>query len=144
MKEVENSDKVKIGMLLLILLPALVTNLLMFGVEIKKYRKSLIKNEVTMHEDRFVILKKILPPQSVVGYITDQQTGNSVKEYYAVKEYYLTQYALSPIIIVNEKSRHLVIGNFHEPINNVLKDTNLILFKEFDNGVMLFKNEKVK
>lgn len=128
--------KVKIG-ILLIILSALSQNLLMLGDGIRKYRKSPDIDNVTLHENRFIGLKKFLPTHGVVGYVTDQHPDN------ATGEYYLTQYALSPVIIANETARSFIIGNFHKSINidEISKNADLILIQELDNGVILFKNK---
>lgn len=114
----------------------------MFWEEIEKYRKSPDKDEITAYENRFKSVKTTLPPHSVVGYITDITDQQSDQWY---MEYFLTQYTLSPVTVINETSRPLVIGNFHNPIDSsmIYYDLNLVLFREFDNGVILFKNRKV-
>lgn len=134
-------NKAKIG-ILLIILSALLSNSFMVWEEIKTYRKSPDEDEITAYENRFKSIKSVLPPHSVVGYVTDLTDQQSAQWY---KEYFLTQYTLSPVIVVNETSRHLVIGNFHKPINSyrVFYDTHLVLLREFDNGVILFKNKNV-
>jgi hypothetical protein len=134
-------NKVKIG-ILLIVLSALFSNSFMFWEEIEKYRKSPDKDEITAYENRFKSVKTMLPPHSVVGYITDITDQQSDQWY---MEYFLTQYTLSPVTVINETSRPLVIGNFHNPIDSsiIYYDLNLVLFREFDNGVILFKNRKV-
>ncbi len=131
------SHKAKIG-ILLIILSALMSNLFMSWKEIEQFRNSPKEDDITAYEKRFKNIKTLLPPQGVVGYITDL-TDQSAQWY---KEYFLTQYVLSPVIVTNETSRHLVIGNFHKPINwhRLFSDTHLVLLREFGGGVILFRN----
>ncbi|MGD0917041.1 MAG: hypothetical protein ABSB22_11345 [Thermodesulfobacteriota bacterium] len=134
-------NKAKLG-ILLITLSALLSNSFTFWKAIEQYRKSPNEDEITAYEKRFRMMKSILPPHGVVGYVADIADQQSAQWY---MEYFLTQYVLSPVIVVNETSRHLVIGNFHGPINSyhVPYDAHLVTVREFDNGVILFKNKEV-
>ena len=129
----------KIGIFLIVLF-ALFSNAFMFWEEIEKYRKSPDSDEVTAYENRFESIKSMLPPHIVVGYVTDI-TEQSAQWY---MEYFLTQYTLSPVTVIRGTSRPLVIGNFHNSMDSsLMNDPHLILFREFDHGVTLFRNRKV-
>jgi hypothetical protein len=132
------STRVKIGVTL-IALYALVSTLAMLNKDAGRYHKSSI-DEVSLYENRFAGFKNILQPYTIVGYITDQQSDK------VIEEYYLTQYVLSPIIIVRGTAFPFVIGNFHKPVNisRISQDNHLTLIKELGDGVMLFKSKKVK
>lgn len=100
-------------------------------------------DRITLYEKRFDDLKKILPPHGVVGYISDKQNEGNHGNVGALSDYFLAQYALSPVIVIRSPGYPLVVGNFH--VNGTsLKasaNRNLILVKDFGNGVMLFRNK---
>lgn len=132
-----STTKFKIA-IVLIILSVLFSSLEKFNREIRQLlKKTQDADEITLLEieNRFKVFKNILPEHGAIGYITDQQLQDSVREFY------LAQYVLSPVIIVNKSTYPLVIGNFHKPINvdKVSEDMHLSILKEFNNGLFLFK-----
>ncbi len=87
-------------------------------------------------DQRFAALKAALPPQGVVGYIGE--SGNP-----AVADYYLAQYALTPLVVDHSSNHRLVVGNFPVPPPTP-PSGNLQLMKDFGNGVLLFANKDVQ
>lgn len=85
-------------------------------------------------DERFAALKAALPPQGIVGYVGDSESP---------ADYYLTQYALAPLIVDHSSSHPLVIGNFSKSPAAGWKG-NLQLVKDFGNGVILFANKDAK
>lgn len=90
----------------------------------------------TLYGRRFKELKKALPSHGVVGYITDE-----IDE--IPWNYYQTQYALSPVIVDKTPGQELVVGNFRDSaaISEVTANSDLILLKDFGDGVVLFRKE---
>jgi hypothetical protein len=90
----------------------------------------------TLYGRRFIELKKALPAHGVVGYITDE-----IDE--IPWNYYQTQYALSPVIVDKTPGRELVVGNFRDSAvaREIVANSDLILLKDFGNGVVLFRKE---
>jgi hypothetical protein len=87
-------------------------------------------SEIENRSDRrFSSLKSNLPQRGVVGYVGEPGT-------LAIADYYLTQYALAPIIIDHSPNHALVIGNF--PALPPAPPGNLRLVKDFGNGVLLY------
>jgi hypothetical protein len=81
-------------------------------------------------DQRFAALKTALPAQGVVGYIGDSSTP---------ADYYLTQYALVPLIVDRSPNHVLVVGNF---LNSPpAAPSPLQLIKDFGDGVVLFANK---
>jgi len=81
---------------------------------------------------RFAALKAALPQHGTVGYVGE--TGAPVN---VLSDYYLTQYALAPLIVDDSTNHPLVVGNFpHSPRSQPPDNLNLI--KDFGNGVLLF------
>jgi len=92
----------------------------------------------TMYESRFEPLRRDLPPDSVVGYLTDQppDTGTG-------KDLRLTQYALAPIIVKATVKAELVVGNFHDlaGISEIVRREGLIVVRDYRNGVVLLRGK---
>lgn len=85
-------------------------------------------------DQRFAALKQVLPQQGIVGYI-----GNSGSP----ADYYLTQYALAPLIVDHSSNHPLVVGNFSNSPPAVPPD-HLQLVKDFGNGVLLFADKDTR
>lgn len=134
--------RVKFGIILLISL-ALFSNIRLLKKEFEFNRDYIGRDYVTWYEKRFEGLKGILPARGVVGYISDKRPEEIATDPELTRGYYLTEYALSPIIVDNNLGHELIIGNFHKPITapNSLKYRGLAVFKDFGNGVVLFKAE---
>lgn len=87
--------------------------------------------EVPRRSDmRFAALKAALPQRGVVGYVGEPGPA-------ANGDYYLTQYALVPLIVDRSIQHSLVIGNFPNIAPSAVPD-DLRLVKDFGNGVLLF------
>ena len=81
-------------------------------------------------DKRFAALRARLPASGVIGYVGS--TGDS-----ATPDYYLTQYALAPLVVDLSPNHSLVVGNFPSlPAAGI--PNNLRLVEDFGNGVMLF------
>ena len=90
----------------------------------------------TRSDQRFALLKARLPVDGVVGYIGG--SGDS-----ATPDYYLTQYALAPLVVDNTSDHAIVIGNF--PSSQAPRTPqNLRLVEDFGNGVLLLAGEESK
>lgn len=121
---------------------ALLSNLQLFRQARDLDPKPLGRDEITLYEKRFEGLKNILLPHSVVGYISSKRVED-IRFDVTAAEYYLTQYALAPVMVVYSQEPPLVVGNFHSAAAGVkvIAETNLILLKDFGNGVMLLSHE---
>lgn len=88
-----------------------------------------------LSDKRFAALKSYMPARGVVGYIG--VSGES-----ATSDYYLTQYALAPLVVDRSTSHELVVGNFP---NGRLPQfpSQLEVAKDFGNGVVLLTNKDV-
>jgi len=84
-------------------------------------------------DQRFAVLKTRLPLRGVVGYIGE--SGDS-----ATPDYYLTQYALAPLVVERSSAHSFVVGNFPSLSPKGIP-LNLRLVEDFGNGVLLFANE---
>jgi hypothetical protein len=81
-------------------------------------------------------VKTRLPANGVVGYIGE--SGNS-----STPDYYLTQYALAPLVVDRSTHHAIVIGNFPlSPPSNL--PPNLRLVEDFGSGVLLLSGEDAR
>src|SRR5262245_55932558 len=88
-------------------------------------------DDISMRSDqRFAALKANLPPRGVVGYLGEP--GDS-----RTPDYYLTQYALAPLVVDLSSNHRIVVGNFPSAPPAQLPQT-LRGVKDFGNGVILF------
>jgi hypothetical protein len=93
---------------------------------------------ITRYERRFGALKRILPHRGVVGYTS----GLSPEEFGSedFKRFLLTEYALAPLVIVNDTTPRLVIGNFDpERIRSAPALPGLETVRDFGEGLRLLR-----
>ena len=90
-------------------------------------------DDITMFENNFESLRRILPPFSVIGYYSDKK--------YDARTFCLTRYTLSPRIVVQNIEHSFVIGNFSRFTNpgEFAKAYNLSIVKTVDKNIVLFK-----
>jgi hypothetical protein len=87
-------------------------------------------------DQRFATVKSRLPASGVIGYIGE--SGNS-----STPDYYLSQYALAPLVVDHSTHHAIVIGNFPlSPPSDL--PPNLRLVEDFGSGVLLFAGEDAK
>ena len=103
-------------------------------------------NPIRLHTDdvaqrsdqRFAALRAVLPSRGIVGYVG--ASGNV-----AVPDYYLTQYALVPLVVDHSPNHPLVIANFpNSPQPTTVLSEHFQLVKDFGDGVLLFANRDAK
>jgi hypothetical protein len=93
-------------------------------------------DEVSVRSDqRFASLKELLPEHGVVGYIGD--SGD------ATADYYLTQYALAPLVVEHSLNHPLIVGNFPSKPPQ-LREHHLRIIRDFGNGVLLLAPQDQK
>lgn len=84
---------------------------------------------------RFSALKRDLPRRGVIGYIGEPGA-------LARGDYYLTEYALSPLVVDDSTNHPLVVANF--PNLPPVAPSGLQLVKDFGHGVALFANKDAR
>jgi hypothetical protein len=85
---------------------------------------------------RFAALKASLPERGVIGYVGEPGAA-------ALGDYYLTQYALAPLVVDRSPNHALVVGNFpSSPVGApaAAPSDNLQLVQDFGDGVLLLAN----
>lgn len=75
-----------------------------------------------------------MPERGVVGYIGAPGSP-------ALAEYYLTQYALAPLVVDHSPNHPLVVGNFRAGTPLSEPPDSLQLVRDFGDGVLLFSGK---
>lgn len=100
------------------------------------------QDEISRYEARFRLLRSALPPKGVVGYLAEPRRLDRPSDFDYRKGFYLTQYALAPLVVVNSTAPPLVIGNFRSAGPELTAaDPTLVLVKDFGDGALLFRHE---
>ena len=87
-------------------------------------------------DQRFAAVKTRLPATGVIGYIGESGDSSS-------PDYYLTQYALAPLVVDHSTHHAIVIGNFPlSPPSDL--PPNLRLVEDLGNGVLLLAGEDAR
>lgn len=99
------------------------------------------KDRITLHASRLERVKKALPRHGTVGYISNLK-ADDIRFDPGFGEYYLTQYALAPLVVAYSSDQPLVVGNFRGAAS-VASATlrNMVVAKDFGNGLLLFHRE---
>lgn len=84
-------------------------------------------------DQRFAAVKQLLPSRGVVGYIAEP--GDS-----SLPDYYLAQYALTPLVVDRSIQHKIVLGNFPS-LQIPTSMPGLRKIRDFGNGVVLLTNE---
>jgi len=89
----------------------------------------------TISEGPLRELRQLLPPDCRVGYISDEAPWTSNA---ATKRYYLTQYALAPLVVELGPAQEWVVGAFRtfDP-GSVPPDLTVV--RDFGGGLVLFR-----
>ncbi len=135
------SLRAKTGIILLIFI-SLLSNINLFKKSFILYREKGGSNKITAYLDRFDNIRKDLPLNGIVGYISDMRPYDSED---GTWDYYLTQYELCPLVIDMNNDHKWVVGNFSSNTSFIPNSSlsNLVPVRNYGNGLILFRN-KVK
>ena len=94
-------------------------------------------DQITIYENRFAELKAVLQNQLIVGYVSDYDDSSDENGI----AFRMTQYVLSPILLVRGTKRDFIVGNFQRAKPNIkaLEKENLSMYKDFGDGIILFE-----
>ena len=86
---------------------------------------------------RYEGLRAALPPDAVIGYISDLRPEDARSTLLFLG----AQYALAPRIVVDDDRHEWVLGNFSVPADFAALGANrgLRLVRDFGNGVILYR-----
>jgi hypothetical protein len=98
------------------------------------------QDEMNRYEVRFRLLRRELPTKGIVGYLAEPRPPDRIRDYRI--HFYLTQYALAPLVVVDSTAPVLVVGNFQSSVPKLdAVDPTLILVRDFGDGVLLFRHQ---
>lgn len=88
-------------------------------------------------EGRLKNLRSLLPPRGLVGFAQDTSLENVEK----LREFYLTQYALAPLILVQNGEETMEVANFKDDLSlkRWLAGKNFGVLKDDGNGVAILQ-----
>jgi hypothetical protein len=121
----------------MVILDVLAGNVRDVRKELKHFYNQKVENKETHHVRRFEKIEDILPEQGILGYFTN-------KEYSTVDDtmfFFLTQYALSPLIIVRGTKPQIIIADVNDSFN-IIEFSNKYdcrLLKNFGDGILVFR-----
>jgi hypothetical protein len=116
---------------------------LFYSVEIFRRTHVLTKappDAVSLTEERLARVKKRLPANGVIGYVSDD---SNIDESVAWRRYATTQYVLAPLILERTAEHELVLGVFKDPstIPAVVVNKNLLITEDFGDGIVLLRKK---
>ena len=99
-------------------------------------------DRATEQERRVRPLREHLPARGVVGYISDGLIADSFTSVEALQDYFLTQYALAPVIVLKGTDPPLVVGVYAaeaaaEMTTGRVYPGGLVVLHDLANGVVL-------
>ncbi|MET0626638.1 MAG: hypothetical protein ABW250_27140 [Pyrinomonadaceae bacterium] len=135
---VPHVTRIRMLVLALLVLNAFCTNLTHSRYNLNLLPHVVGEDDITAGEDRFEELRKVLPARATVGYVNDR-----ADETEDLEAFFIARYALAPNIVVRETWPELVVGDFRRPGAGIetLAGLNLIVVRDFGNGVMLLGRE---
>ena len=122
---------------LMIVVVSLLSNIVMLCQEVRDF-DSPGSRDMDQYIGRYEGFRDVLPKRGVLGYVSD------LPEVKGLKQYFLAQYELSPLIIAKTTDYPLVIGYFSDPtrIGQICKEHNLEPVRKLGNGAILFRKAK--
>lgn len=134
--------RVRIALLLLLLYAAASTVRWLQRTAMRPARSG--QDEITVHDRRFAVLRPVLPPHGVVGYLGHPEpTGPTPRDSNAAallhfRRYLLAQYALAPLVLIESTEPEFVVGNF-DPGGELPAPAGLQVIRDFGDGLVLFR-----
>jgi hypothetical protein len=146
------SVRVRVGILLIVFF-SLLSSYQLFVQWVQSDLSFIGRDEITLNEKRFDGIKVSLPPNGVVGYFPNDRPATLEQLMFGnptdLKGWFLTQYALAPVIVSPTLGHTLIISNSGsapgrdlaggKPVIKETPDGRKVL--DFGNGVKLIKRE---
>jgi hypothetical protein len=133
---------------------ALVAILLYAGISTARWARRALHgphrtgtDEISAYERRFERLRRALPPAGVVGYLgypdpaappSDTVPSPALLHF---RRYLLAQYTLAPLLLIEDTTTTLVVGNF-EPGAEPPPPDGFDTAGEFGDGLVLFRRSR--
>jgi hypothetical protein len=104
-------------------------------------------DEISAYERRFDRLRRALPSTGVIGYLGSPDPAGPASEagpspaLQHFRRYLLAQYTLAPLLLVEDTTQALVVGNF-EPGAPPAPPAGFETAGEFGDGLLLFRRSR--
>jgi glycosyltransferase involved in cell wall biosynthesis len=98
-------------------------------------------DDTVSYDQRLQELRRLLPRTGQVGYLTDGDPLDGIRNPGPNKVYYMTQYALVPLVVRPGTEGQIIIGNFMDPQSAAIQTTGLKLVKDLGGGLMLLRKD---
>jgi hypothetical protein len=102
-------------------------------------------DEISIAERKLSGLNPFLPKFGVIGFLTGggDFRPNVIANRPGTKSYFIAQYVLSPLVLVNSRTPKLVIGDFSQQTNSagIGAKYQLRIVKDLRSGAILFENK---
>ena len=146
------STRVKAGILLIVFF-ALLSSYRLLALNVQFNLSFIGRDEVTENDKRFERIRDVLPRRGIVEYWPNGEKttyeellfGNATD----LQHWFMTQYALAPLIVSPTPGHNLIIGNFRsyvgfellgqKPTMKGLEDADEVV--DLGNGVLLLNRE---
>lgn len=96
------------------------------------------EDTITRYERRFHGLRRALPARGVIGYVSGAGPEGFKTEDF--RRFLLTEYALAPLVLINDTAPELIVGNFTpDSAPSAPPAPDLQLVRDFGDGVWLLR-----
>lgn len=99
-----------------------------------------MKSNSASYDWRMKDLRAMLPPFGVVGYLGDNEDVFASRHERTM--YFLTQYALAPVVLDQTPAHRLIVGNFRDEDSgsHAIERNKLIRVRDFGAGLYLLRS----
>lgn len=99
------------------------------------------QDSVSRFERRFDAIRSSLPSSGRVGYVSDVPGDRLLSDFNGSMRFYLTQYTLTPLQVINSSDEPILVGDFRTPeaARLTLRALEFRVLEEAGNGVFLLK-----
>jgi len=120
-----------------VILDVLAGNVRDIRKELKHFYNKKVENKEIHYIKRFEKIKGKLPKQGILGYFTNKEYSTDDDDRF----FFLTQYALSPLIIVRGTKPSIIIADVSHSFNSIEFSIkyNCCLLRNFGDGILLFQ-----
>lgn len=126
---------------------ALITIAVIVGVNLAETMRPLLPlwagqaDFVSPSEKRLAPAKEVLPTTGEIGYISRENPTDALVEPEAVRNYYITQYSLAPLVVTPAAgltpAPNVVLGNFTGEIHATVSEVSVI--HDFGSGIVVIE-----
>lgn len=99
--------------------------------------RALHTDQVQSYIERYAELRTLLPAHGIIGYVSDDAATPPLNR----DRFYMTQYALAPLIVVQDSNQALIICNVEDSTDasRVCQRPGLVLVRDLGNGLALLR-----